>query len=179
MVGVIIGGGKVYIVTAIVEGGGRPFYFTDCTARIGRAVCGNQTLHAVAFGQGVDVTIEELDIRMGPAISTTSAISYSSTFGGSGGRGNACFGRILYGQGPAALTCTYIFRDSTNGSEAAQIDHISGSGSSGQANFGGDIFGVVRGEYRASAAPTGRIAYTRGSRVGNAAPASGDPMGWA
>lgn len=62
--------------------------------------------------------------------------------------------------------------------EAAQIDHISGSGSSGQANFGGDIFGVVQGEYRASAAPTGGVAYTRGSRVGNAAPASGDPMGW-
>lgn len=112
-VGVIIGGVKVYIGTAIVEGGGRPFYFTDCTVRIRHAACGNQALQAVAFGQGVDVTIEELDIPMGPAISTTSAISYSSTFGGSGGRGKARFGRILYGQGPAVLTCTYVFLDST------------------------------------------------------------------
>ena len=142
--GVLIQSGRITIGSADIDGSQRPFGFTNSTVRIGSAYCGNQEQQAVAIGDGADVSINELGICTGVPTAVTGAVTYSSTFGGSGGKANVHIKKITYGKGGAASDYLYVFYDGTNGFESTQIGDIIGTGTSGAARFASDTFASIR-----------------------------------
>lgn len=176
--GILIQAGRVTIGSADIEGGQRPFYFTDCVVRIHSASCRGQVQQAVAIGDGADVAIGDLHIRSGAPTVVTGAVSYSASFGGSGGKSNVSIQKIIYGRGGAANDYLYVFYDGSNSFETTQIGHVVGSGSSGVARFGSDTFDAIRRDiYFSIQAPTTQT-YRRGSGVANSAPVAGGTTGW-
>ena len=107
----------------------------------------------VNIGKGGAFNAARIDFKTGPTAAVTAAVRYEPAFG-TGTLQSANIGNITYRQNASANNYTYIAMDLTNGFESWQIDHIDGTGGTGQGRFGSDVFTVKNGRIASTVIPT-------------------------